>query len=101
MSDNIAEGVPTAPVPAPVPVAPPPSAAHSKTRGALAIIVVLGFFGFVGAATFWKAADPQVALVAVGYVSGIATAVVGFYFGSSVGSDVKSDTIGKELEKKS
>ncbi len=73
---------------------------HGKTRTILSILVVVGFFLFIGAATFWRAVDQQIALIAVAYVSGAATMVLGFYFGSSVSSDAQRDTISKQLNKK-
>lgn len=60
---------------------------------ALAIIVVLGFLAVVGWLITSPAAISEAGMLALGALMSAFTGVIGFYFGSSIGSRDK-DTIG-------
>jgi hypothetical protein len=67
------------------------TATHSNIPGALAIIIVLGFFGILLGMMFgWlKVSDQQSLLILLGALSAGFGAVLNFYFGSSHGSQNK------------
>jgi membrane protein YqaA with SNARE-associated domain len=64
--------------------------------GILGILITLGFFAVI----FILLRDPQhnhdVLAVLVGSLGGNAGAIVGYYFGSSAGSRVKTEMLAKE-----
>ena len=67
---------------------------HDRTRQALAIITIVGMFGYITAVTILNVANKELANVALGFLLGTAgQAIYGFYFGSSVGSQGKDMTI--------
>ena len=51
----------------------------------LGILSVLGFFGYIGLVTIFPQPDESddIVLLVIGSITGIATAVISFYFGSS------------------
>jgi|TARA_R100000482_G_scaffold65317_2_gene24244 hypothetical protein len=51
----------------------------------LGILSVLGFFGYIGLVTIYPQPDESddIVLLVIGSITGIATAVISFYFGSS------------------
>ena len=51
----------------------------------LGILSVLGFFGYIGLVTIFPRPDESddIVLLVIGSITGIATAVISFYFGSS------------------
>jgi len=73
--------------------APPPASNvfDDQMRGRLAVIIVVGFFGFIGLAFFFPPQLPGDTLgVILGYLAGWVSAIVFFYWGSSSGSKMKS-----------
>jgi hypothetical protein len=66
-------------------------ASDDSMRFWLAVIVCVGLFGFIGLAFFKPPQLPgDVTGVIIGYFAGWVSAIVGFYFGSSSGSKIKT-----------
>lgn len=64
----------------------------------IALLTIVAFFTYIAAVTFFPFhVPPDMALVnlAIGWIGGVATNVVSYYFGSSSGSDAKNRTIEK------
>jgi hypothetical protein len=62
----------------------------------IAFTTIIVFFGFIGLVTFYPfATRPNMEFVnlAIGWIGGIASAVVSYYFGSSSGSEAKNSII--------
>lgn len=82
-----------------------PDAMNSWIAKFIAITTVLFFFGFVGAVTFypvWCCNHPinmEFVNLAIGWIGGIATAVITYYFGSSSQSAEKNELIGRAIGK--
>lgn len=72
-------------------------ALDDRMRFWLAVIVAVGFFGFITFSSIYPSKLPGDTLgTVVGYVSGFLSAVVMFYFGSSSGSKLKTMQGAKE-----
>jgi hypothetical protein len=73
----------------------------------IAIVTVLFFFGYIGAVTFyplWCCNHPinmEFVNLAIGWIGGVATAVITYFFGSSSQSAEKNELINKALGKNS
>ena len=62
----------------------------------IAVLAIFSFFTYIGLVTFFPfSTKPNMEFVnlAMGWVGGVATSVVSYYFGSSSGSDQKNKTI--------
>lgn len=75
-------------------------------KGLIAILIILGFFVVLGALLYAAFAKvildgtlKDVLLVMLGTLGSMTVAVVSYYFGSSLGSAAKDDTI-KQLQAK-
>lgn len=71
----------------------------------IAITTVIFFFGYIGAVTFypvWCCNHPinmEFVNLAIGWIGGVATAVITYFFGSSSQSAEKNELINKALNK--
>ena len=91
--------VPTQPLfgmdPSPVPW----TTLDEKMRAIVAIIVLVGFFGYLAMVTWHPALLPGDTLgIILGVLGTLAAGVVTFYFGTSFGSAVKDKTIAKQVD---
>lgn len=70
-------------------------------RKFIAVVTVLAFFSYIGLVTFYPFQQIKMEFVnlAMGWIGGVATAVITFYFGSSSGSDEKTAIIDKAMNK--
>jgi len=62
----------------------------------IAMITITSFFTYIGLVTFYPFERPlpmEFVNLAIGWIGGVATAIVSYYFGSSSGSKQKSDII--------
>jgi len=62
----------------------------------IALITITSFFTYIGLVTFYPFEHPlpmEFVNLAIGWIGGVATAIVSYYFGSSSGSKHKSDII--------
>lgn len=67
----------------------------SKTAALVGILVLLGFFAAVGAMVFIDipTASKEPLMLLVGALSTMAGSVVGYFYGSSAGSDRKTELL--------
>ena len=78
---------------------------HSWIAKFIAIVTVISFFSYVGLVTFypvWCCGHPmnmEFVNLAMGWIGGIATAVITYYFGSSSQSAEKNELISKAIGK--
>lgn len=76
------------------------TAVRDKVPAILAIITMVAFFGYIGAVTFWDvgaAKDKEFINLALGWLGGVASTVIAYYFGSSSGSEQKNRAIAQAL----
>lgn len=69
---------------------------RDKVPAILAIVTLVSFFGYIGAVTFLSEAatsNKEFINLALGWLGGVASTVVAYYFGSSAGSEQKNRTI--------
>lgn len=70
-------------------------ATHSNIPPVLALLVTAGFFGILGFLIFSDYNPTEPLLVMLGSLGTAWTMIIGFYFGSSHGSQVKSELLAK------
>jgi len=75
--------------------------AHSRVPAILAILVTFGFFGILSMMLggFWNPKDNNALLIMLGSLGTSWGAVVNFYFGSSAGSDRKTELLLNQSKK--
>jgi nitrate/nitrite transporter NarK len=82
-----------------------PDIMHSWIAKFIAVVTVLSFFSYIGAVTFYpliccgKDMNMEFVNLAIGWIGGVATAVITFYFGSSQSSVDKNELINKAIGK--
>lgn len=64
----------------------------------IAVLTILSFFSYIGLVTFYpfeQKPNMEFVNLAIGWIGGVATSVVSYYFGSSSGSEQKSVLMAK------
>lgn len=68
----------------------------------IAIITIVTFYGYIAMVTFYpfeNKLNMEFVNLAMGWIGGVATAVITFYFGSSSGSAEKTEMLGRAMNR--
>ena len=66
----------------------------------IAVVTTLSFFIYIGLVTFYpfnRQLNMEFVNLAMGWIGGVATSVISFYFGSSSGSNEKNELLSRSM----